>query len=162
MTRWADRSYSLGGSPGPVGLFSPDGNRFIIAVKRGNIERNTNEYSLLLYRTEDAFKEPKPQPRNLITMSSSTNREAIEGLKWLKDNESVVFRGENPGQIPQIYSLNVRTSRLTKLTNHPTPITAYDISEDGATIVYEADASPKKTIDTEETRRNGIVITTQY
>jgi dipeptidyl aminopeptidase/acylaminoacyl peptidase len=162
MTRWADRSYSFGGSQGQVALFSPDGKRFVIAVKRGNIERNTNEYSLLLYRTEDAFKEPRPRPRNLITMSSSSNREAIEGLKWLKDDETVVFRGENPGQIPEIYSLNVRTSRLTKLTNHPTPITAYDISEDGATIVYEADAPPRKSIDAEETRRNGIVITTQY
>jgi dipeptidyl aminopeptidase/acylaminoacyl peptidase len=162
MTRWADRSYFFGGSQGQVALFSPDGKRFVIAIKRGNIERNTNEYSLLLYRTEDAFKEPKPQPRNLITMSSSSNREAIEGLKWLKDNETVVFSGENLGQIPEIYSLNVRTSRLTKLTNHPTPITAYDISEDGATIVYEADASSRKTVDTEETRRNGIVITTQY
>ncbi len=160
MTRWADRLYSSGGSPGPVGMFSPDGKRFIIAVKKGNIERNTNDYSLLLYRTEDAYEEPKP--RTLITMSSSSNREAIKGEKWLKDNETVVFLGENPGQTPEVYSLNVRTSRLTKLTNHPTPITAYDVSKEGGTIVYEADAPPRKTFDAEQTRRNGIVITTQY
>lgn len=160
MTRWADEFYFAGASPGPVGLFSPDGKQFIIVVKRGNIERNTNDYSLLLFRTRDAYRGPKP--RTLITMSSSSNRAAIRGMKWLKDNETVVFLGENPGQTPEVYSLNVRTSRLTKLTNHPIPITAYDVSENGATILYEADAPPRKIVDTKETRRDGIVITTQY
>jgi dipeptidyl aminopeptidase/acylaminoacyl peptidase len=160
MTRWADESYFLGASPGQVGLFSPDRKRFIIGVKRGDMERNTTDYSLLLYRTGNAHGEPKV--RTLITMSSSSNREAIKGVKWLKDNETVVFLGENPGQTPDVYSLDVKTNRLSKLTNHPTAITAYGVSEDGATIVYEADAPAKKTVDTEEARRNGIVITMQY
>ena len=160
MTRWADRSYFLGGSPRPVGLFSPDEKQFVVIVKKGNLERNTNEYSLLLFRTQDAFEER--QPRVLVTMSSSSNRDAINDVKWLDDNETVVFLGENLGETPAVYRLEVRTARLAKLTNHPTPITNYDISRNGAVIVYEADPPAGKTLGTEEAKRSGIVITTQY
>lgn len=160
MTRWADHQYFVGASPGSVALFSRDRKLFIVVVKRGNIERNTNDYSLLLFQTKTAFENPRP--RVLITMSSSSNRDAIKGVKWLKDNETVVLLGENPEQTSEVYSLNTRTSRIKKLTNHPTPITAFDVSENAETIVYEADAPPKKTVDTEDTRRNGIAITAQY
>jgi hypothetical protein len=159
MTRWADHQYFLGASTRSVALFSRDGKLFVVVVKKGNIERNTNDYSLLLFQTKSAFENPRP--RVLITMSSSSNRDAIRGVKWLKDNETLVFLGENPGQTPEVYSLNTRTSRLKKLTNHPTPITAFDVSENAETIVYEADAPARKTIDTEATRRNGIAITAQ-
>jgi dipeptidyl aminopeptidase/acylaminoacyl peptidase len=163
MTRWvsqADTSGFSGGSRNSVGLFSPDGRQFVVVVRKGNIERNTNDYSLLLFQTKEAFEEPRP--RLLITMSSSTNREAIKGVKWLNDSETVVFLGENPGQTPQVYSVNIPTNRLTQLTKHPTPIGAFDISEDGLEIVYEAEPRPTKILDTDETRRNGILITTQY
>ncbi len=160
MTRWADRGYFFGGSPGPVALFSPDGKQFIIVVRKGNIEHNTNEYSLLLFRTGDVFYTPRP--RVLVTMSSSSNRDAILNVKWLDDNETVVFLGENPGQVPEVYGFNVRTSRIERLTNHPSPIVAYEISTDGQEIVYEADPLARNVLDTEETKRNGVVVTTQF
>jgi dipeptidyl aminopeptidase/acylaminoacyl peptidase len=163
MTRWvsqADTSGFSGGLRNSVGLFSPDARQFVVVVRKGNIERNTNDYSLLLFQTKEAFEEPRP--RVLITMSSSTNREAIKGVKWLNDSESVVFLGENLGQTPQVYSVNIATNRLTQLTKHHTPIGTFDISEDGSEIVYEAESRPTKNLDTDETRRNGILITTQY
>ncbi len=71
MTRWADRDYFLGGeSRGRIGLFSPDRKQFIVAVKKGNIERNTVDYSLLLFRTISVFQSPKPQV--VLKMSSSS------------------------------------------------------------------------------------------
>ena len=96
MTVWADLQYFLGGTPGNrVGIFSPDGQKFIVVVRRGNLRDNTNEYSLLLFRTKDAFNSPKPEV--LITMSSSSNREGVENVKWLNDNETVAFLGEDGG-----------------------------------------------------------------
>jgi dipeptidyl aminopeptidase/acylaminoacyl peptidase len=160
MTRWADQSVFSGGSRDSVGVFSPDGSQFFIVVKKGNLERNTNEYSILLFQTKEAPQQPRP--RVLITMSSSTNRDAIKGVKWLNDSKTLIFLGEQVGQRPTIYSLDVRTRFLKRLTNHPTSIGNFDISEDGSTIVYEADSRSIKTRDTDETRRNGIIVTTQY
>jgi len=160
MTRWVDQGYFFGGEPdGPVGIFAPDKTRFVVLVEKGNIENNLNEYSLLMFRTTDVFRDP--QPMVLLTMSSSSNRDAISNVKWL-DNETVTFLGENPGQLPQVYSFNTRSRELRKLTNHPTAIVAYDISRDGRTIVYKADPPARPILDTADTRRDGIVVTTQY
>lgn len=160
MTVWGDLQYFLGGAPEDrVGIFSPDGEEFVIVVRRGNLEDNSNEYSLLLFRTSDAFNGPKPEV--LITMSSSSNREAVENVKWLSDNETIVFLGEKAGAVPEIYSLNTKTKRLVKLTDHPTPIVAYDIDPGGTSIVYEAVPQRTRTSDSHETRRNGVVISTQ-
>lgn len=161
MAHWADRGYFLGGPPdGPVGLFSPDETQFVIVIKNGNVERNTNEYSLLLFETRDVFQDPKPLV--LVTMSSSSNREAIKNVKWLQDSTTVVFVGETPAETPQVYSFNIRTGQLRKLTHHPTAVVGYDVSSDGREIVYEADPLANKIIDTEGARRNGIIISTQY
>ena len=158
MTQWADRDYFLGGeSRGRIGPFSPDRKQFIVVVKKGNIERNTVDYSLLLFRTNSVIQSPKPQV--LLKMSSSSNRDAITHIKWLKDSETVVFLGERPGETPEVFSLNVGTKLLKKLTNHSTPVVAYDISDDGEVIVYEAAAKKKE--DEVKTRKSGIVITTQ-
>jgi len=160
MTVWADREYFLGGAPDDrVGLFSPDGEQFIVVVRRGNLEDNTNEYSLLLFQTKDAFNNPKPDV--LITMSSSSNHEAIENVKWLNDNETVVFLGENAGEIPEVYSLNIKTRNIEKLTHHSTPVVGYDISPNGKSIVYEAIPQRTITSTTGATRRNGVVISNQ-
>ncbi len=83
-------------------------------------------------------------------------------VKWLGDNETIVFLGENSGDIPQVYSLTVKSRKLTKLTSHPTAIVAYDISRSGDQIVFEAHPPSVKKIDTPEVRRNGLIITGGY
>jgi dipeptidyl aminopeptidase/acylaminoacyl peptidase len=122
--------------------FSPDGKRLVIVLKKGNLNHNTNDYSVLLYETEYLFR--SPEPNILLTFSSSSNREAIKNLKWLADSKTIAFVGENPGENPQIYEFAIPTNRLERLTNHPTPVMAFDVSGDGKTIVFEADPSPDK------------------
>ncbi len=161
MTQWADRSYAAGSSSkGRVGIFSPDGTRFLVVLKKGNLKSNTNEFSILMFRTSSTV-EPA-EPRVLVTMSSSSSREGIKNVKWLGDNETIVFLGENPGETPQIYSLNISSGKLRKLTSHPTAIVAYDISRSGDQIVFEAHPPSVKKIDTPEVRRNGFVVTGGY
>lgn len=138
--------------------FSPDGKRFIVVTYKGNVERNTVEYTLLLFQTKDALDRPKPQP--LLTMSSSSNRAAITRLKWLDDGETLVFLGENPGEVSEVWSFNIQTRALRRLTEHPAPIVSYDVSSDGREIVYEAEARRRLT-DDDEIKRDGVVITTQ-
>jgi dipeptidyl aminopeptidase/acylaminoacyl peptidase len=158
MTSWADHEYFLGREPdGRVGLFSADGKQFVVVVKKGNVERNTNEYSVLLFQTNAVFSSAKPDV--LFTMSSSSNRDAVSHVKWLSDTKTIVFLGENPGQLPAVYSFNIETRQLTRLTKHASPIVAYDISTDGQEIIYEADANTE--VDKDQIRRTGLVITTQ-
>lgn len=160
MTVWADKQYFAGGTPDDrVGIFSPDGEQFVVVVRRGNLEENTNEYSLLLFHSKNAFNNPKPDI--LITMSSSSNHEAIANVKWLSDNKTVVFLGENLGTTPAVYSLDTKTTRLEKLTHHVTSIVGYDISPDGESIVYEAVAQRTGLSNLQATRRNGVVISMQ-
>ena len=158
MTRWADRNYFLGGeSEGNAAVFSPDNKQFLLLFRRGNIKRNTNDYSLLLFRTNVAFR--RPVPRVLLHMSSSSNHDAISHIKWLDDNKTVVFVGENPGQTPEVFSLDIETNQLKQLTNHAAPVVAYDISGDGRNLIYEA--LTKRVFDPEHVERNGVVVTTQ-
>jgi hypothetical protein len=158
MTQWSNRDYFLGAtSTEPVGLFSPDKRKFVVVTKRGNLERNTVEYSLLLFQTAEALHSPKPE--RLITMSSSSNREGISNIKWLDDNRTIVFLGENPDEPPQVYALDTQTKKQEIRTKHPTAVVAYDITADGRLIVYEAIG--EQTLNAEDIRRNGVVIAAQ-
>jgi hypothetical protein len=160
MTEFADRGYFLGGEPSsPVAIFSPNGKQFLIRLKKGNVERNVVEYSLLLFETSEAFQSPVGQV--LLTMSSSSNREAIQQVRWL-DDRTVTFLGENPGDIPQVYRFGIVSKRLARLTHHPTAVVSYDISRDGREIVYEAVPQAKNLVETEKVRREGWVVTSQY
>ncbi len=62
MTRLGDPSYTDGApSNGIVAKFSPDGKHFVVVLKKGNLEVNTNEYSLVLFQTAEVFQSPKPR-----------------------------------------------------------------------------------------------------
>ena len=162
MTCLADRGYFLGASPSEVSVahFSPDGKRFAVVLEKGNLENNTNEFSLILFETSEVFRSADPQV--LLTMSSSSNKMAIQDIKWLDDNKTIVFIGETPGQIPELYTFNVDAKHLERITNHSTPIVSYDISADGSQVIFEALPPALPTVDSKEAQRRGIVIRTQY
>jgi dipeptidyl aminopeptidase/acylaminoacyl peptidase len=159
MRRLGDPAYFNGSSIFNVANFSPDGTRFIVVLAKGDLIHNTNQYSLLLFKTSRVFNSPKPE--RLLTMSSLSNREGIKDLKWLADNETVAFIGENLRESPQVYTLNIRTKLLTRLTDHPTPIVALDTTENAGELIFEADPPNKRTFDTEQVRHNGIVVSSQ-
>jgi dipeptidyl aminopeptidase/acylaminoacyl peptidase len=135
--------------------FSPDHQSFVIVLKKGNLERNTNDYSLLFFRTSEAFDVPKP--RILVSMSSSSNREAITDVAWLSDNDTILFRGENPGETSQLYSVSSKSGALRKLTSYPTNLIEFSSDARGQTIVYavERTASP---VLTDQTEREGVTV----
>jgi dipeptidyl aminopeptidase/acylaminoacyl peptidase len=160
MTRLGNPEYFDGHrAKGRVAQFSPDGKHFVVVLRKGNAEDNTNEYSMLLYETSKAFESPNADV--LVKISSSSNRPAMEAVKWLDDNDTICFLGEDSGQGPQVYAVNVSTRKTRKLTDHPTPVVAYDISGDGRTILFAADPSCKGIFTTEEARRNGVRIDRQ-
>src|SRR5260370_20513003 len=98
--------------------FSPDGKKFVIVVKKGNLHENTNQYSLLLWQSAEVFSSPPPTV--LLRMSSSSNRPAISAVSWLADSQRIAFLGEEPGELQQLYTYHLRTKQLRKITNQPT------------------------------------------
>src|SRR5580704_1946064 len=160
MTQLGEPAYFLGDAEHTqVAHFSPDGTEFVIVVRKGNLKQNTNEYSLLLFRSIHATRSPRPTV--LLTMASSSNREGIKDVQWIEGGRGITFIGEKPGIPPQIYALDVESRRLTKLTRHATPVFKYSASADGKMIVFEADPPSVRAGDNLQTRRSGILVTTQ-
>ena len=77
--------------PEDLDVPSPDGRLHAVVVKRGDVERNTNVYSLLVFKSEALFAGPKPD--TLLTLASSSNRPAIGHVRWLADS-----RDEDTGE----------------------------------------------------------------
>jgi dipeptidyl aminopeptidase/acylaminoacyl peptidase len=142
----------------PPAHFSPDGSRLVVILEKGNLEHNTVDYSLLLWRTRDTFDSPAPEV--IVTLSSSSNRAAIENITWLSDNETVAFLGEHPGESHQLYTVNTKTHALKLLTSHATNILAYSLTPKGDYIAYTAEPT-SESIWNDKTNREGVVVATQ-
>ena len=156
MTKLGDPSYWYGApSRGLVAKFSPDGEKFVVVLRRGNLEQNTNDYSLLLWKTDDLFRSPDPDV--LLTMSSSSNRPAIQNVKWLADNETVVFIGENVRELPELYAFNVQTRIRKRLSDSQMNIVSYDVTPNGDRTAYLTDR-PELALFDEKALREGAVI----
>ncbi len=159
MTKLADPDYWLGApSRGHVAQFSPDGKQFVVVVRKGNLEQNTNEYSMLFWRTEEVFR--SPTPRVLLTMSSSSNRQAIHDVEWLPDNETVEFLGENLGERGQLYAFSIKTGKLRKVSKSPDNLLAYSTTPNGNHVAYVAEG-PAESLWDEKARSEGIAISRQ-
>src|SRR5260370_36050212 len=157
MNRLGDLSYTNGeSSKGIVAKFSPDGKHFVVILKKGNLEANTNEYSLVLFETSAVFQSPEPQV--LVSLASSSNWPAIENVLWLGDNDTILFLGERPGEQTQLYSLRCSSKKLTKLTNSATYMTSFVTTASSGVIVYTA-KNPVATFLTDSAARNGIAVT---
>src|SRR5258708_25544825 len=148
MTRW----------PWGALEFSPDSEKFVVVLRKGNVESNKNEYSLLLWQTNEVFQ--SPPPRILLTMSSSSNREAITDVKWLGDNETIAFLGENPGEGRQLYEFNIRAHSLRRVTKVQTNVVSYSVTPDGQSIAFVAE-EPVSSIFDERARRDGVLVSSQ-
>lgn len=155
MTRFADEYFSSDRVPTK---FSPDGKQFVTLLRKGNLERNTNGYSLLLFQTAEVFR--SPVPRVLVSFASSSNRPAIKAPTWLDDNDTILFLGENPGEQTQLYSAKCSSGKLERLTDHPTSLTYFASTAKGDRIAYVAEL-PVSNLVTENTLRNGIHVTSR-
>jgi hypothetical protein len=159
MTRLGDPQYNNGApSKGLVAKFSPDGKRFVVALRKGNLDTNTNEYSLILFATDEVFD--PPNPRVLLSISSSSNRPAIQNVTWLGDNDTILFLGEHPGETTQLYSLKCSSEELKKLTNHTTNLSSFVTAPKGAEIVFTAE-HPEVPFVNENSARHGINVTSE-
>ncbi len=150
---------NIPGSSDDVPLFSPDGKKVVILVRQGNLEKNTNDYSILLWNTSDLVHSRTPE--KLAILSSSSNRPAIEHITWLPNSQALLFLGEHPGELHQLYRFSIRSHRLKRLTDHATNLVGYSSTPNGEQIAYTAEEAPKGFFDDDKLRRNGLVVSRQ-
>jgi dipeptidyl aminopeptidase/acylaminoacyl peptidase len=159
MTRLGDVRYTEGASSkGIAAKFSPDGKQFVVILKKGDLEANSNEYSLVLFETAEVFHSPRP--RVLVSLSSSSNDPAIDNVRWLDDNDTILFLGGRPGEPTQLFSLKCSSKELKKLTSSATSLTSFATTASGEEFVYAA-KNPGTNFLTESIKRQGLAVTNE-
>jgi hypothetical protein len=151
LSRW----YYTGASSSDFATFSPDGTRFVIVVKRGVLEQNTNRYSMLLFPINRAFE--APPPKVVVSFDSSSEREGIKKVFWLRDNDTVLFLGERPGETTQVYSVRCSSGRVEQLTHEARTVVAYSASHDGKRLAF-ATEYPVRKLNDAKALRDGLVV----
>ncbi len=136
-------------------VVSPDGSRIAVVVQRPNLAHNTVDFALVVFRTADLLRGPKAD--TVATFASSSNRPGIVHVRWLPDNATLVFLGERPSELPQIYTLDTRTQQLTQRTHATTVITSFDLAGAGDPVVYAAE-EPRDTSGYAAMRAHGFVV----
>ena len=121
--------------------FSPDGSRFAVVVWRGDLERDVNLYSLLVFDVEAALARPRTTPDAVLTIpfpgdSLDQTATPIEQLSFLADNRTVTFLGTLEGEPRQVHAVDTHTGEVRALTRHPTAVAAYALGADGTLELY--------------------------
>lgn len=110
---------------------SPDRSRMIVLMERGILASDLREFALLVYDLRNLSSPPK----RVVTFNSSSNRPGIDHVKWV-NNDDISFVAENPGQLPQVYFLSLKTGKSKQLTSESGGVNSYDISSNSKTLVY--------------------------
>lgn len=153
MTRIAGSPYFAYQPTSGFAVFSPDGTKFVLVLFRGNVARNTNDYSLLLFQTKSVFE--GGSAKTIATVSSASNRLGMFDLKWSKDNDTIYFLAAVAKEPTELYSVRCTTRKVEQLTSHETSLAAYDVSADDRTFVYDAEPAPASLL-TDQVSRHGF------
>lgn len=138
---------------------SPDGEKFVVVLRRGHLATDQVEDQLVLFKTADVLafvnaSPPRKRPLRevLADFRTSSGRSPIDGVRW-RDNDTLTFIGRTGGKAAgQVYAFDLRTHALKKLTNAPGGIFAYDTWK--RTLVYSAPVFP----DWRKRNRQGYVV----
>jgi dipeptidyl aminopeptidase/acylaminoacyl peptidase len=119
--------------------FSPDGRWFALVLEQGELDRKAVRSDLVVFDAEAviAFVQGRataPPPRTLAKFRSTSNRPAITEVRWTDQGKALVFLAENPNTLPQLHRYDLKTGRLTRLTNEPSGVWAYGYNNGGAII----------------------------
>jgi dipeptidyl aminopeptidase/acylaminoacyl peptidase len=139
MVRIEDRY----GTDDRFAVFSPDGSKLATVVWRGDLERDVNLYSLLVFDVQEALANPRTTPDPVLSIpfhGDTANQLArpVEQLAFLDDNRTVTFLGTLDGEPRQVWAVDSETGDVRALTWHPTAVMAYAVAGDGRVRLYAA------------------------
>jgi len=140
---------------------SPDGQRYLVVLQKGDIRRNGSWIELFSGGT-GSLKAASEQTTivRLFTSSTASADDLIKNVRWLADSEHVVFLWDDGRMPARVVSVDFRSRRMETLAGTPRPIVQYDISADGETIVFETQGPHDLAREARE-RREGFAVTDQ-
>lgn len=142
--------------------FSPDGSKFAVVVSRGDLTRDVIEYSLIVFDSADVRGAARRTPRAILSIpfhgdSSDQHATPITELVFLGDNRTISFLGTLRGEPRQVYAIDITTREVRALTDHPTAVKAYAVSDSGRlTFFAAAAADPSDSARVDQIRRDGV------
>ena len=152
----ADRGHTFG-------VFSPNGRHFAAVTWRGDLQRDTNVYSLIVLDITNDVRQRR-SPRVVLTWDFSgdpQDRSAspFRQLTFLGDNRTIAFLGRKENDSEQVYCVDIETAEVRQLTHHATAVRSYAIQPDGTVRVFSAMAdSDEKTKRQVKLERDGVFL----
>ncbi len=105
--------------------------------------------------TPEGIANPEPKLTNL-----TQTPHIVEAMpQWSADGGKIYFTVENNDVFTGLYTINPDGTELTKLFDWPQPIVAYDVSPDGAWVVYSARVTPTESCAIFKIRTDGSDLT---
>ncbi|HWC74039.1 MAG TPA: hypothetical protein VG454_08885, partial [Gemmatimonadales bacterium] len=138
-----------------VHVASPDRARVAVVVQRGNMTRNTVEYALLVFDSTALRRAGNPD--TVLLWNAASNDPAISSLQWLADNRTIAFLGARPGDVAQVYTVDVVTRTVTARTRSASGVTSFQIGRLGDPVIYQEQARVD-TADYSAMRAHGFVV----
>jgi len=140
--------------------FSPDGRRFAVVVRRGNLQTGLNEYSLVVFNVSSVADfvrgraDAAPAPHELARFDTASRRHGIQEMRWLPGTNKIAFIGRRADGIGQVYAVDAGDRTIVALTKHPTDIAMFDLSWQHNLLLYSAHENQ----DWEERNARGYVV----
>lgn len=129
---------------GAVAAFSPDGTKIAAVTWRGDLARNTNVYSLIVFDAPTPGASAAAQPpvtvltRDFPGDPDDQVASPFAAVTFLGDNRTLAFIGRDGDKPTQVYTVDITSKRVQQLTNHPTPVRSFIVGPDGALRAFAA------------------------
>ena len=116
----------------PPFVYSADGKRAVFLTRRGDVDAGVVDITLHVVSLEDKRDRQVVRDRELVTLSSTSNRPPISQVKWLSVDR-IGFVGERPGEESQIMSVGAHGD-LVQHSNSPGEKLGFDVSPSGIVV----------------------------
>jgi dipeptidyl aminopeptidase/acylaminoacyl peptidase len=130
-------------SPEPI-IYSPNGQRYVVALVRGDLIRNGTWMEVYAGSTDVALD--KAAPRRVAELFTTSKYDGDSGrfsptgpyepIVWLSDNERIAFEWNDGDSASQVVALNTRSGELKQLTAAPIGVTSFSIKSDARLLAY--------------------------
>ncbi len=136
---------------------SPDGSQVAVLVRRGNVEKGTNDGTLLVYRVAELMRGEAPVV--VAEFSSATNHQPIAFVRWLADGKTLIFAGTRGDAPTQIYRADVATRTVEPLTKEAGQIADFDIDPAANRLLISVTPPPDPPAENAACKREGCLVT---
>jgi dipeptidyl aminopeptidase/acylaminoacyl peptidase len=133
-------------------LFSPDRSHVVILTRHGDLQRDVNVDTLLLFdagQIQPYLSSPDgkaaPRPKKLFTVDARQPWDEIAHLTW-HDNQELCFTAKSDSNFVQAYCLNITTGKVSQLTNSSVDVDSFAIGPDQVvyfTLASTMDSGPR-------------------